>query len=68
MSGKDGANVNGGGEQAGKEGGSEELSFLYALATTPCFRQSTLLGIGGGGAIGAMQLMRSSTYYKRRLY
>ena len=39
----------------------EELSFLYALASAPCFRESSLLGIGGGAAIGAMQLARSST-------
>lgn len=40
--------------------GDYNFSFLYDLTTAPCFRQSTLLGIGGGGAIGALNFLRNS--------
>lgn len=41
--------------------GSGELSFLYDVTTAPCFRSSALTGLGGGAAIGALNLRRNST-------
>ncbi|CAN8072484.1 unnamed protein product [Agarophyton chilense] len=42
--------------------GDEEqgnYSFLFELWSAPCFRESTMYGIGGGVAIGSMQMLRS---------
>lgn len=40
------------------ETSSSELSFLYDLTSAPCFRSSALTGLGGGAAIGALNLQR----------
>lgn len=38
---------------------SSDMGFMYDLTSAPCFRTSTLYGIGGGGAIGALSLLRN---------
>lgn len=52
-------------EQVSSDDTRSEMSFIYDLTSAPCFRQSTLYGIGGGAAIGAMQLIRTSTQTQR---
>lgn len=42
-----------------KEG--DEVGIWYDLVSAPCFRQSLLYGLGGGGAIGALNLLRNRT-------
>lgn len=46
---------------------NENVSFLYDLASAPCFRQSTLYGIGGGAAIGALSFLRNREYHHQKL-
>lgn len=43
-----------------KEG--DEMGIWYDLASAPCFRQSLLYGLGGGGAIGALNLLRNRMF------
>lgn len=38
-----------------------DMGFIYDLTSAPCFRQSTMYGIGGGTAIGALSLLRNRT-------
>lgn len=44
---------------------SSNMGFMYNLTSAPCFRKSTLFGIGGGGAIGALSLLRNRTRSSR---
>lgn len=37
----------------------DDLGFLNDLTSAPCFRQSTLYAIGGGGTIAAIRLIRN---------
>lgn len=48
-------------KEVSSDGARSEMSFMYDLTSAPCFRRSTLYGIGGGAAIGAMHLLRTST-------
>ncbi|PXF49239.1 hypothetical protein BWQ96_01028 [Gracilariopsis chorda] len=46
-------------KEVSSDGARSEMSFMYDLTSAPCFRRSTLYGIGGGAAIGAMHLLRT---------
>lgn len=45
---------------------NKDVSFLYDLANAPCFRQSTLYGIGGGAAIGVLSFLRNRKYHQQK--
>lgn len=44
------------------ENEEDDVGFFYDLISAPCFRQSTLYGVGGGAAIGALNLIRSRKF------
>eukprot|EP00177_Eucheuma_denticulatum_P001147 GFKZ01002070.1.p2 GENE.GFKZ01002070.1~~GFKZ01002070.1.p2 ORF type:complete len:107 (-),score=4.72 GFKZ01002070.1:404-724(-) len=47
------------GPDSAAAGGGSELSFLYDLTTAPCFRESSMLALGGGMALGALRLYKT---------
>ena len=45
-------------------GDPEDLGFLYGLLRAPCFRETVMYSIGGGAALGALQLHRNRNMTK----
>lgn len=48
-----------GGRAKAAAGSKAEFSFLYDLTTAPCFRESSLLALGGGLSLGALRLYKT---------